>query len=385
MSKQYVKHDREVTTEQLQKYGKYATYDIHVPILLLYPIGNLNDKNGTLVKIDDEFIKSTMKATNNAIKKRFNSPFAKIKSFIADVVDNYEIIPIIKNHNTSDVDGVVGHTKGLCYLETIENMTCLLINSVIKDPETKSKIEGDLFRNTSLGTRPDGSIKEISIVSNEALPHGGFLMSEQNITTKNIVDNTPMVSKKELLLSEQINELKLQEHTLDNITIPNHIVLSRMIKKGKIEPWKYDDLIIKSPEIIQLMEHSLPSNNLGIMFGTNKQPQKIDIADKVISEVVEAYQLKTGKKKNQKEKPNPEYIKQTHSFEEDRQKELKHILELADYSPEVARKYIAYELGEQIDMPVSNDKYLSEYLTQSKDIKSKINNLQIQLGECNNE
>ncbi len=389
MSKQYVKHDREVTTEQLQKYGKYATHDIHVPILLLYPVGNISDAKGTMVKIDDDFMKCTMKATNSAIKKRHNSVLAKAKSFFTNDVNDYEIIPILKNHNTSDVDGVVGHTKGLAYLSEISGVACLLIDSVIKDPETISKIEGDLFRNTSLGTRADGSIKEISIVSNEALAHGGFLMSEPEITPiiENEPENIPTVSKQELLLAEEINELKLQEHTLENITIPNHIILSRMIKNGKIEPWKYDNLIQKLPEIVQLMEQSLPSNKLGIMYGTKRTPQKMDVSDTVISEIISTYQKTTGKtdkKTKETEVRENSFIKQSHSFEEVRQKELKHILELAEYSPEIARNYISYELGEEINPPVSNDKYLSEYIQQSKDIKSKLNNLEIQLGEFKN-
>ncbi len=389
MSKQYIQHNREVTTEQLQKYGKYATHDIHVPILLLYPAGTINDKNGTPVKIDDEFINYTMKATNNAIKKRYKSPLAKVKSFFVDAVENYEIIPIIKNHDTGNVDGVVGHTKGLTYIDTIEGMKCLLINSVVKDPETKTKIEGDLFRNTSLGTRADGSIKEISIVSNEALPHGGFLMSEHTTISSDDADDNiliPAMSKQELLLTEEISQLQLQEHTLDNITIPNHMMLSRMIKLGKIEPWKYEELVQKSPEIIQLMESCLPSNNLGIMHGIKITPTKINNEtelDNFINQTVKAY--KSQKKGNQKDSDQEtEIIKQNYSFEEQRKKELRHILELSAHSTQIAEKYIKIELGEHEEQLKPNDKYLIDYLKQLEDIRLKIKNCQIQLGECKN-
>ena len=263
-----------------------------------------------------------------------------------------------------------------------------MINAIIKDPETKRKIDGDIFRHTSLGTRADGSIKEISIVSNEALPHGGFVMSEPDLqNTIKTSDNEQLnISKKQLLLSEQINELKLQEHNINTITIPNHIVLSNMIKKGKIEPYKYDELINQNPQIVELMEKSLPSNNLGIMLGTIKQPEKIDISDKLINETINKYNAKHNPEKLKKptveQSKHIEGVKQNmYSFEEIRKNELKHILELAEYSPEIMVKYIAHELGEKVQVNMCNDKYLSEYINKANQLKSKIINLEIQLGE----
>lgn len=388
MPKSYVKHDREVTTEQLQRYGKLATHDIHVPILLLYPIGTISDKNGTPVAIDDDFIKTTMKATNSSIKKRFDSPFAKVKSFYANTIGDYEIIPIIKNHKTDDVDNLVGHTKGLTYLDKIDGVSCLCIMGVIKDPETKSKMEGDLFRNTSLGTRGDGSIKEISIVSNEALAHGGFLMGEEDTTPTKIEESkaSDLVSKKELKLSEEITALQLEEQTLDNITIPNHIVLSKMIKTCRIEPWQYDDLISESPATLKLMERTMPALKLGIIYGTNREPQKIDTSDALIEHIIGKHNKRTGKvNKKQLSQAPIEAIKQDHSFEEVRHKELTYILELAEYSPEIAKKYISAELGEDVAQPEYNDKYLIEYLNKSREVKTKLKNLQIQLGEFKND
>ncbi len=378
MAKEYIKHNREVTPEELQNYGKYATHDIAMPILLLYPAGTINDKNGTPVKIDDEFIKFTMKATNAAIRKRYSSPFAKIKSFFTDSIEDYEIIPLLKNHDPNNVDGLVGHTKGLCYIQNIEGIDCLLIKGIIKDAETKKRIDGDLFRNTSLGTRNDGSIKEISIVSNEALAHGGFLMSEESTTTE-----LQKPSKRVLLLSEQISELQLAENTLSNVTIPNHIVLARMIKNGKIEPWKYDELIKQPTQVVELMERSLPSNKLGIMYGTQKHPQTIDQTEKIINDIVAKRKPEKGKIKLNEQHEG--LIVQEQSFEVLRKKELSHIFELQQHSPEIAKKYIAYELGEEVDPPQYNDKYLSEYIEQSKAIKQQLNQLQIQLGECSNE
>ena len=260
-----------------------------------------------------------------------------------------------------------------------------MILGVIKEPEAKMKIEGDIFRNTSLGTRPDGSIKEISIVSNEALPHGGFMMSEKdNIQQDDTIEIVPQINKETLLLHNELQELQLSEHQLTNITIPNHIILARMIKKGKIEAYKYDELINKDTSILELMEQSLPTNNLGIMFGTSKQLSKIDASDTVLSSIVKDYKKnkKDIKDKKTTETLSIEAIKLDHNnLKENRAKELKHIVELMEYSSSIAKDYINIELGEGVEVKGFRDKYLTEYLERSKELKNKINNLQIQLGE----
>jgi predicted polyphosphate/ATP-dependent NAD kinase len=139
------------------------------------------------------------------------------------------------------------------------------------------------------------------------------------------------------------------------------------------------------------MEHAMPSNKLGIVYGTNMSPQKInpkDASDAVIEKALVKHNARTGKtssKDIESKIKEQEIIRQGHSFEEVRKKELEHILELAEYSPEVARKYIAVELGESITTPEYQDKYLTEYLNKSKELKQKLNNLQIQLGEFKND
>lgn len=381
MTIQYVKHDREVTTDELQRYGKFATHDIHVPVLLLYELGNIQDKNGKSANINAEFLDNTLKVTNTWIKKRHMSPFARLKSFWSKPLEKVEVIPIIKNHDTSDVDNTVGHLKGLLRIEVIDGIQSLIADAVIKDPEAKQKINGDLLRNTSVGLRPDGSVKEVSFVINEAAPHGGLLMSEKN-------DQTISTNQKTIELSEQIADLQFQEHELDDVIIPNHLILSRMIRTGKIAPYKYDRLIkTTNREALQLMESSLPSVDLGITYGTQRHPQKIDASEMLINNLSNKYKAnkETASEKKQPIRQEVEIINQTHSFEDQRNKELKHILELSEHSPDILTKYLKIELGEpqSIDDCVLSDTLLSEYIQQSKHIKSQLKNLHLQFEEHN--
>jgi hypothetical protein len=386
----YVKHDREVTSDQLQKYGKFATHDIHVPVLLLYELGNIQDKNGTPVNIDADFLNDTLEKTNAWIKKRYMSPFAKLKSFWSKPLENVEVIPIIKNHDTSNVDDTVGHLKGLLRIESIDGIQSLIADAVIKDPDAKEKINGDLLRNTSVGIREDGSIKEVSFVINEAAPHGGLMMSEKE-TKKNkkkkaknsaIVNNS---KNKELEFAEKMNSLQFEERQLEEVIIPNHMILSRMIKTGKIPPWKYEKLITEPNRgLLEMMETSLPSIDLGLMIGTQRHPEKVDASEMMINNIIAKYQKNNDvAKQSQTEIPRQqiEIINQAQSFEETRIKELKHLLELAEHSPEILSKYLKIELGEpqSTEDCELKDTQLAEYIQKSKDIKNQLK--QLQLGE----
>lgn len=379
MALSYVKHDREVTSDQLQKYGKFATHDIHVPVLLLYELGNIQDKNGTPVKIDKEFLQHTLKQTNAWIKKRYMSPFAKLKTFWSKPLENVEVIPFIKNHDTSNVDDTVGHLKGLLRIEKIDGIDSLIADSVIKDPAAKEKISGDLLRNTSVGIREDGSIKEVSFVVNEAAPHGGLLMSEQSESKK----KKNKSSDKELQLAERISELQLAERELQEVIIPNHMILSRMIKTGKIPPWKYEKLITEpSRGLLEMMETSLPSVDLGIMYGTKRQPQKMDAGEMMVDDIIAKYKKNSDSASKQKQElpqQQIDIINQAISFDEVRVKELKHILELAEHSPEILTKYLKIELGEPQSTKDCElkDTQLAEYIKRSKEIKKQLKQLQI--------
>lgn len=380
MTKEYVKHNRAVTPENLQKYGKLANHDIHVPILVLYELGNIKDKNGIEVNIDKDFINETMRVSNEAIKIRHKSPFAKLKSIWSKAIDEVEAIPIIKNHDTADVDGLVGHTKGLFYTDIVEDKLALLIMGIIKDPQAKMKVDDDLLRNTSMGSRADGSIKEISFVINEAVPHGGLVMSE-------LTQNAQLQTTQELQLAEDIPTLQLQLSEFEQTIIPNHLILSRLIKNGKLAPYKYDTLITSNNrEALELLEHSAECVNLGIIYGTNKSPQSLQLselktANQKIDDIISNWKQKNG---GITPAPHTEIIQQNgQNFAETRQKELKHILELAQYSPELAAKYIKCELGEDVDNSKYRDTLLTEYLSNVTTIKTKLKELQ--LGEINND
>lgn len=374
----YVEHDRELLKEEIEKHGKMATHDIEVPILLLYELGVIPDKNGNKVDVNKQFINSTMTNTNDYIKKKAKNPFSKFKSAWRKPIDEIEAIPIIKNHNTDDVDGIVGHIKGLLFTDVVDNKLALKGIAVIKDIKAKYKVKADLLRNTSIGTRGDGSIKEVSFVINEAVAHGGLEMSEP------VVEE---VKQKEELspLSIQLSELSSQLNELENKTIPNHILLIKMIKNSKIEPYKYNDLINQDNKIIQLMENSISSVDVSKMVGYNMcnvkmKDDEFNAMQKSIDELSEKF---NKNKKTDKKEIDITLAKNDINANELRNKDLKQILELMEYNPDVAKNYIKIELGEHVELNNGADIELSEYLTKVNNLKSKINDINIQLGEIN--
>jgi hypothetical protein len=381
---EYVKHNRPINSHDMSKYGKLADHDINVPCLLLYELGKIRDKNGTEVDIDRDFIKETMERTNTWIKKRHLMPFAKFITQWSKPLDQVNAIPLIKNHKTDEVENQVGNSVGLLYTEEIDGILSLFVKVVIFDIEAKKDVENNLLRAISIGTRPEGSIKEISFVINEAAPLCGLMFSEPSFKKQSeepiIVEET-IVDSKALELAEEIQGLQFAECELENVIIPNHIVLSRMIKTGKVYPFNYDDLIKASPSTLELMERSTPARDLGIMLGTNRDPERIDTSELKFEEMLKQSQDKLGlKPKKKEESPKAfELIRQNKSHDELRAKELKHILELAEHSPDVAAKYIKYELGEEVDTPKYKDTLLTEYLGELKNIKTKLK--QLQLGE----
>ena len=370
-------------------FGKLATHDIVVPCLLLYEMGKIKDKNGTEVDIDRDFINFTKDATNNWIKKRHLLPFAKFITQWSKPVDEANAIPLIKNHKTDEVENLVGHSRGLLYTEEVDGVLALFTSVAIEDPHAKEAVVGELLRQISIGTRPDGSIKEISFVVNEAAPLCGLMLSEPTFKISTLTKDTlPEISielsiekdNKQLELAEELKVLQLAERELENIIIPNHMILSRMIKRGKIKPAAYDKLIKDTtPQTLELMERYMPSNDLGLTYGTNRDPEPVCRDELKFEEALAKGKNNLGIKDKNKSKDNTtiDMIKQAPSYEERRNKELKHILELAEYSPDVVAKYIKHELGEEVEQPKYKDTLLSEYLTTLKEVKNKC----VQLGE----
>jgi len=373
MSINYIEHNRELTKEEIEKHGKMATHDIEVPILLLYELGVIPDKNGNKVDINKDFINATMLATNDWIKKKAKSPFSVFKSAWNKPINEIEAIPIIKNHDTDDVDGIVGHIKGLLYTDVVDNKLALKGTAVIKDIKAKYKIKSDLLRNTSIGTRNDGSIKEVSFVINEAVSHGGLEMSE-NIKITNDV-KSPLLDKK--------IELSIKLSELNNKIIPNHILLTKMIKQNKIEPFKYDTLINQEHQVIELMEKSISAVYVPKMYGSTMSTIKLQTT--MLSEVKKGIE-ELEKKYNKETKDSTidyQQIQPVINYDEMRNNELKQMLELMEYNPEVLTKYIKVELGEENVLNNNFDIELSEYLGEAEALKKEINNINIQLGEYN--
>ncbi len=414
MGLEYVKHNRPVTIQQMNDYGKLSDHDLHIPCLLLYELGKIKDKNGTEVIIDRDFINYTLKQTNNWIKNRHSLPHASTNNAWNRPIEEVRAISLIKNHNVSDVDNTVGHNIGLVYLEEIKGILSLITNVAIERPTAKEDVLGNLLRQISIGTRPDGSIKEISFVVNEAAPLCGLMFSEKNLVDKllfrkpnkiislpnsglMINEEQPIIlsepisviesnmTPQQIELSEQISSLEFAEQELQDIIIPNHLILSKLIKTGRLMPYKYDDLIrSNNKQALQLMEQSLPSQELGIMFGTNREPEKINTAELKFEEAINLAKDNLGiKSKNKEENPKMfELIRQNKSQTELRAKELKHILELTEHSPDIATKYIKIELGEPAENIKYSDTLLTEYLGQLKETKNQLSKLkQLQLGE----
>lgn len=421
MALEYVKHNRTVTAHDLNKYGRLADHDLLVPCLLIYEMGEISDKNGTPVDLNKEFIQETMQRTNDFIVKRAALPFARTNPEWNKSLDEINAIPLIKNHKTDEVENQVGYSRGLSYTEEKEGILSLYIDVEIRRIEAKQEVEGGLLRAISIGTRGDGSVKEISFVSNEAAPLCGLQFSEPGFVSKIIgkkrtmqlhlpdsglqfsnddsveeltqeipTKTKPIKKTKEIKLAEQIDGLELAEHELEEVVIPNHFILSRMIKSGKIYPFKYDELIkTRNLSALELMESSIPSRDIGKMHGTSKQAEYVPqeaLQEKQFAESMAKSQekLKIKKQPESQDTPTPkmlELIRQNVSFEEVREKELKHILELAEHSPEIAAKYIKCELGEEVENPKYKDVLLAEYLNELKSIKKKLKTLTLQFEE----
>jgi len=373
---QYIKHNRTVTDFDIERYGEQlATHDMLIEGLILYELGKIPESKG--IDINKQFVIDTMEATNNWIKKRHLLPFAKNLTQWNKPVEEVNSIPIIMNHKTDEVENEVGKIKGLLYVKEVKGIASLFAEELITDLEAKKAIQDGRLRSQSMGTRGDKSIKEVSFVINEAAPLCGLMLSENDA---NKPQPALTLTEQELQLTEELRGLRLAEREIEDVIIPNHIILSRMIKSGKIYPFAYEKLIrTNNKETLQLMEYSLPSKDLGLMLGTEKQPQKmpVDNLQKTIADAKKKHGIQNEIKLTEdiivQDKPI--------NNEQDRIKELKHILELSELNPALATQYVKCELGEVVDEQKYKDIQLSEYTESLKSIKQKISNVTLTLGE----
>lgn len=388
----YVKHDRDIPNEvklQNEVIGgiNLATHDIHGSMLVAYEIEGISkDKIGTQFEMNEELINKALTASNEDIKKRFFPVHKHITTFFKGGIDEAEMLPIILNHKIDSVENTVGRTKGLFYTKIIKGTKCLMINVVIKDLEAKKKIIAGLYRGISATIRRDGSVSDISFVISPALPDACFMLSEQDSNSINI--NPLSLSEEEIQLSEEVMGLQLSEQEFTNVIIPNHLLITKMIKDGKIKPSAYDKLIKSTHTTLQLMDQCAVKNDLSAMYGIGRHPEKIDKDKKIALDAIN----KASKEINQLDKKNNKNITkhqqdikpeqelemiQLGSFEDNRKKELKLILELSEYDVETTKKYIKYELGiqEAIDNNINYDINLAEYINKSKLIKSRLDQI----------
>jgi hypothetical protein len=372
---QQIKHNRKILPKD-EEYGEVATYDILATCICAYELKEILDANGKKVVMDKKWLKRIEESTNNFIETRVNSKFKKVKSFLQNK-DNSLIIPLSFDHESS-AKHVVGFTQGLSWIEEFEGKDTLFINVLAIDNETKAKINDGLLRHTSIGIRPDGSIKEISFVQNPALPDGGIILSENKIEN--------LLSEQELELQEQISTLEFQETQLSEFTIPNHIIFLRMLKNGKIRPTAYNEFITKHPEDNMFMEKMSPVQDLGIIYGSSLQPTMV--LDEHKEKVIEYAEQFLGWRNKKKKKLTTEEIKediQLQYREPDIALHYKNILkEIKDLNkvcPQLVDDVIATELGENKNQNLPNDNELNEYLAQLEEIKTKKQNLTIQLQE----
>lgn len=375
-----IKHNRDIIPKDLSDYGELAKHDLMITILLAYEMGVIPDANGTKVNVSKEWMESTMKKTNKYIKNHVDGLFAKTKSFLSSYKDAL-VIPLSFDHQSSAKHNS-GFSNGLLWIEEYNNELGLFVNAIVRDNEIKSKIQQGLIRSTSLGTRADGSIKEISFVQNPAIPHGGILMSENQNGQIKLSDDC-------IKLQEEVNFLELQISELQN-TISNDILFCEMLKNGKIRPTAYQEFIKRDYQDNKSRNNELVAHDIGIIFGNSIQPvllkeeQKSDIikASKIITQYK---QQKNNKNQNSNDNISFAENNSVNFMEQHYKSLLTEIKDLALCQSELAIDLIATELGEnnKIFTPGSQD--LQGYLTQLQELKNKKQLLTIQLQELSNE
>jgi hypothetical protein len=454
--KQYIKHNRKVIPRDERDFGDLARHDIIVTIILAYEKGAKEDSHGTQLNMNLEFLEFTRNKTNEFIKKYVNHKYADLKSYVNETEDyaNAEVIPVAYDHKKSATD-VSGYSLGLTWIEKYKGVNTLFIKGIIKDNEAKARLENDLIRATSLGTRDDGSISEISNVQNGAVIHGGYVFSEKvssyinNVTQKikNVFnknsditefyekndiskENTESVNEslkenteinlsenenhatniqldeklsKKIELSEKIKKLESRKIELSENIIPNHYRLKKMIKSGKILSASYFDLIDKSPDVIFMLDTHTKSHDIGLNFGYSIAPIALSEQDnhkkekfKHFFEQVQDYysenETQTSNNKTESEETESnkalqplELMENTPDIEKIYEDKIRHIKDLLQISPDLAKTYCAVELREceqsAMEENDPSDFHLHGYLEELKASQDNIQKMSIELQE----
>ena len=401
--------------ELTKQYGEdIANNDYEVEVIALYP-DVVADKNGRVVKIDKASMQKVVEANNQAIDKKINHPLSKLKRGFKNITaDTMDYVPVIKNHNTGDVDLVTGYTRGKFELTESDGMPLLVLKAIISDDETKYKISKGLIKNVSVGIRKDWTLKEMSWVTNPALEHASLLSENENLdvafnTSENkalfaqFSENSCELSE----LSERIDETNARieqvQIELAEIDKDHHIEdkLDYLVRCGKILPRSVDYVKTKvinlsesdAMDVLSAFELSTPANMFGVTHNRNFNFQELGdiLMTKESSEFASAITA-LNSKYNKKHKTTTELSssekviqfgegvvpksklpvdtsKVSLSQEEYRAK-LKEHKELSEKDPDKAKKWLSKELGEDEDTP-SDNKELGEKEKQEKEKKEK--------------
>lgn len=390
----YEKHDRSVTDFQIKQYGRIADHDIVVPCLLFYDgQGEVADKNGTITKIDKKFIDKILESTNEYTKKLHIMPYVKHISNWSKPIDEVNATSLIMNHKIDEVENTVGSTVGLLYIddefihpETQDTLYSLFVDVVIKDIAAKQAVESGLLRATSARVQPPSNrLIELSFVVDPALPLSGLMFSSEIDTTMHAANIThDLTINCASSNSQEIKALEFSAYELEHKTIPNHNIAVQLIKNGKMLPHMYSNAIKQERATLEFMAQAIPFNDVTRIFGTAREPEKIDKTvfegQRTINEYKAEQNKKHPKQSNiQTQEVKPEFvemIKQHTSYQEERNKELKHILQLAEQSDVMLKDYLKINLGESVKRESEKpDPSLKEYLSELKSINTKINKL----------
>lgn len=377
-----VKHNRDIIPKDSRDYGHLAEHDLLVTLVIGYVNGPTVDANGTKLAVTEEWLKFTAKKSNSFIRQKLQGPFAKAKSYLTTDLDA-EVVPISFDHQSS-AKHVSGYTKGLFVLKDHDGELGLFVNALIKDNDTKSKLLNGLIREVSLGTRGDGSIKEISFVQNAALGSAGVLMSEDNH------NQLIQLSEKGIELQSEINFLELQEDEVHN-NIKNHVLFCEMLKNGKIRPNFYEDFIGREYSENKNRNAELVAHDIGIVFGNTIQPTIL--RNEQLSQIEQASQV-IQEWRNQQES-NPKSGDVSHNIscaenssvsivEQHYKSLLTEIKDLSNHCPDLVSDLIKTELGENKFIN-PDDQDLQKYYIKLQEIKTKKQSLIIQLQELSNE
>lgn len=369
--RQFIPHGKYMPQSMIDQYGDYATHHIRVPILLAYDGQEkpIYGKEGVIKKLDKTFIDQMLKDTNKSIDLKHKNIFSKTISRLKGNIEDALVIPIIKDHDTDSVDGVVGHSIGLLYTAVVHDRYGLYVDALIQDIDAKMKVELGIWQPTSFGSL-GYDIKEISFVVREAIPNCGTMMGEniENIESLSSEVIDPVYTKDpELDKMSELNQLKMAEARLENILIPNTKIARRMVQNGQILPFKAKELIESStPEILLMMEKCMPVHKLNIISGIGKDPSELQTSPVRSEQVLKMSEISKYAKKSSKEmakKTNTQIKENVNDLEHTKQilqqemidynyqtksektQILEDILQMCEQNPEYIKDYVEFELG----------------------------------------